>query len=175
MLIQLTNLVGKKIPVSVLVVIYSPNRRFLVLERADKPGYWQSVTGSLDTVSESPFHAAVRELFEETGIQAVADEQCGGLFTLSEKDHYALNRLRTWPHQTQYEIMSHWLHRYPNGITHNTEHWFFVCIAQDTPVQINPREHLQHAWLDAEQASAVCFSPSNAMAIRVLSQQLLNA
>ena len=36
-----------KIPESVLVVIHTPALEVLLIERADKPGYWQSVTGSL--------------------------------------------------------------------------------------------------------------------------------
>ncbi|WP_298540272.1 NUDIX domain-containing protein, partial [uncultured Limnobacter sp.] len=45
----------------------SPAGDFLLIERADKAGYWQSVTGSLDFPDELPLHAAVRELAEETG------------------------------------------------------------------------------------------------------------
>jgi dATP pyrophosphohydrolase len=45
-----------KQPVSVLVVIHTENLEVLLLERADHPGYWQSVTGSRDR--------------EETGLDA---------------------------------------------------------------------------------------------------------
>lgn len=62
---------GNKIPVSVLVVMVSPSGDFLLIERADKVGYWQSVTGSLDFPEESPLQAAVRELEEETGFKAM--------------------------------------------------------------------------------------------------------
>ena len=37
-----------KIPRSVLVVIHTPALDVLLIERADRPGLWQSVTGSLD-------------------------------------------------------------------------------------------------------------------------------
>ena len=58
-----------KIPVSVLVVIHTPDGQVLLLERADRPGFWQSVTGSLDAPDEPPVKAAVREVFEETGLR----------------------------------------------------------------------------------------------------------
>ena len=37
-----------KIPQSVLVVIHTPALEVLLIERADAPGFWQSVTGSKD-------------------------------------------------------------------------------------------------------------------------------
>lgn len=163
---------GKKVPISALVVIYSPQLNFLMLERADKPDYWQSVTGSLDTPDEKPIHAAVRELQEETGLKAIADAQCAGLASLSAVQIYQPGFLRTWPKQTEYEILSHWRHRYPQGVTHNTEHWFFVCVSEESNIVINPREHVQHAWLNATQASSICFSPSNAQAIAALKKHL---
>ena len=48
-----------KIPRSVLVVIHTPALEVLLIERADKPGYWQSVTGSLDANAPVPPGAAV--------------------------------------------------------------------------------------------------------------------
>jgi dATP pyrophosphohydrolase len=35
-----------KIPVSTLVLVHTPALQVLLLERADFPGQWQSVTGS---------------------------------------------------------------------------------------------------------------------------------
>jgi len=35
-----------KIPISTLVLVHTPDLRVLRLERADYPGFWQSVTGS---------------------------------------------------------------------------------------------------------------------------------
>jgi dATP pyrophosphohydrolase len=35
-----------KIPISTLVVVYTRDLDVLLMERADAPGYWQSVTGS---------------------------------------------------------------------------------------------------------------------------------
>ena len=57
-----------KIPESVLVVIHTPALEVLLIERADKPGYWQSVTGSKDTPDEPLVTTCVREVAEETGI-----------------------------------------------------------------------------------------------------------
>ena len=58
-----------KIPVSVLVVIHTPDMQVLLLERADHPGYWQSVTGSQNQ-GETLVQTAVREVAEETGLDA---------------------------------------------------------------------------------------------------------
>ena len=41
----------------------------LLLERADHPGYWQSVTGSQNQ-GEILRQTAIREVFEETGLDA---------------------------------------------------------------------------------------------------------
>ena len=48
-----------KLPVSVLVVVHTAQLEVLLLERASRPGYWQSVTGSLDRLDE-PLQAARR-------------------------------------------------------------------------------------------------------------------
>lgn len=61
-----------KIPQSVLVVIHTPALEVLLIERADAAGFWQSVTGSKDTLAESWFDTAVREVHEETGLDALA-------------------------------------------------------------------------------------------------------
>ena len=57
-----------KIPESVLVVIHTPALDVLLIERADKPGFWQSVTGSKDAIDEPLLETCVREVGEETGI-----------------------------------------------------------------------------------------------------------
>ena len=56
-----------KIPVSILVIIYTKDMEILLLHRKDKKNFWQSVTGSIEE-GESPVNAAKRELLEETGI-----------------------------------------------------------------------------------------------------------
>lgn len=134
-----------KIPRSVLVVIHTPALDVLLIERADHPGYWQSVTGSLDHEDEPTTLAARREVQEETGIE-------GGL-------------LHDWKLSNVYEIYPVWRHRYAPGVTHNTEHVFGLTVPAGTPVRLNPREHLNHRWLPWRAAADLCFSPSNAEAI----------
>jgi dATP pyrophosphohydrolase len=134
-----------KIPVSVLVVIHQPDGQVLLIERADKPGYWQSVTGSVDRPDEPLLETAWREVGEETGISAGA--------------------MRDWQLANVYEIYPVWRHRYAPGVTHNTEHVFGLTVAPGTPVVLSPREHLQHLWLPWREAADRCFSPSNAEAI----------
>lgn len=141
-----------KIPESVLVVIHTSAMDVLVLERADRPGFWQSVTGSLDTVDEPLLATAARELFEETGIVADGERIV----------------LRDWQLSNIYEIYPVWRHRYAPGVTHNTEHVFSVCVPRDIPILLSPREHLRHAWLPLLEAADRCFSSSNAEAILYL-------
>jgi dATP pyrophosphohydrolase len=138
-----------KIPESVLVVIHTADLEVLLIERADRPGFWQSVTGSLDRVDEPLLDTATRELFEETGI--VADGE-----TIV---------LRDWQLSNVYEIYATWRHRYAPGITHNTEHVFSVCVPRDIPITLAPREHLQYVWLPLLAAADRCFSSSNAEAV----------
>ncbi|WP_370262862.1 dihydroneopterin triphosphate diphosphatase [Limnobacter sp.] len=163
---------GDKIPVSVLVVMYSADGDFLLIERADRAGYWQSVTGSLDWAEEPPLQAAARELLEETGLQAQPCE-APPVLGCSVEQLCEPMRLRPWPHQLQYEIFSHWRHRYPPGVTHNTEHWFAVCLPSGTLPNLSAKEHVAYAWLGAEEAAARCFSPNNAQAILALAKRLI--
>lgn len=144
-----------KIPESVLVVIHSPQLDVLLLERADHPGYWQSVTGSKDTAGESLEETAIREVAEETGIVVGSDD-------------VPASHLRDWNMRNVYEIYPIWLHRYEPGVLHNTEHVFGLCVRRDTKVTLAPREHLQFAWLPWREAADRCFSSSNAEAILML-------
>lgn len=141
-----------KIPESVLVVIHTPALNVLLIERADKPGYWQSVTGAKDEPGEALRDTASREVLEETGI-AIGTPGVPG------------EALRDWGLQNIYEIYPVWRHRYAPGVTRNTEHVFGLCVPEGTPVQLNPREHLQLEWLPWREAADRCFSPSNAEAI----------
>lgn len=150
----------KKQPVSVLVVIYtSPSTTLktglevLLLERADHPGYWQSVTGSREG-NESLFETAMREVYEETGLDA-------SLYTLTD-----------WHLQNRYEIYPHWQHRYPEGVTQNTEHVFGLQLPERLPIQLSPREHLNFQWLPYPAAAEKVFSPSNRAAILNLQQEI---
>ena len=147
-----------KIPESVLVVIHTRDLDVLLIERADKQGYWQSVTGSKDTPDEPLIETAIREVFEETGIRVVSDEEA------SPAD-VPLSNLRDWQLSNIYDFYPVWRHRYAPGVTHNTEHVFGLLVPADTPVRVAPREHLSHAWLPWREAADRCFSPSNAEAI----------
>jgi len=141
-----------KIPESVLVVIHTPDLQVLLIERADKPGFWQSVTGSKDSLQEDLRETAMREVFEETGIR------------IGSADVPAEN-LRDWQLSNVYEIYPVWRHRYAPGVTHNTEHVFGLTVPRGIAITLAEREHLQHVWLPWREAADRCFSPSNAEAI----------
>jgi dATP pyrophosphohydrolase len=143
-----------KIPESVLVVIHTIDLQVLVLERVDHAGYWQSVTGSKDTLDEPIMLTAQREVMEETGIDATQ-------FQLSD-----------WQLQNIYEIYPVWRHRYQEGVTRNTEHVFGLTLPGIVPVKLAEREHRQYKWLPHRQAADCCFSSSNAEAILQLPQRL---
>jgi len=156
-----------KIPESVLVVIYTVELDVLLIERADRPGYWQSVTGSKDSVDEPLRETAVREVFEETGILVSDDEQYAG-----RAERVSQDKLCDWGLANVYEIYPVWRHRYAPGITRNTEHVFGLQVQRDTPVTLAPREHLQFIWLPYREAADKCFSPSNAEAVLQLPKYL---
>ena len=139
-----------KLPVSVLVVIHTPALEVLLLERAQRPGFWQSVTGSLERLDEPPAAAARREVFEETGIDAEA------------------LRLEDWNLAHAFEIYAHWRGRFPPGTTHNTEHVFALEVPARVETRLAPEEHRAQRWLPWEAAAAACFSWSNRDAIRML-------
>jgi dATP pyrophosphohydrolase len=138
-----------KIPESVLVVIHTADLQVLLIERADKAGFWQSVTGSLDAPDEPLHVTAARELVEETGIVADGVEIV----------------LRDWALANVYEIYPVWRHRYAPGVTTNTEHVFSVCVPRDVAITLSPREHVRYEWLPWLEAADRCFSSSNAEAI----------
>jgi dATP pyrophosphohydrolase len=138
-----------KTPVSVLVVIYTPDLQVLLLERADHPGYWQSVTGSCDP-GESLRQTAVRDVAEDTGIAAES-------FRLSD-----------WNTQNVFEIYAEWRHRYAPGVTHNTEHVYGLCLPEPLPITLAPREHLDFVWLPWQEAARKAFSWTNVAAIEKL-------
>ena len=160
-----------KQPVSVLVVIYTTpstslygvygsfsgqaqDMKVLLLERADHPGYWQSVTGSREA-DETLSDTVMREVREETGLDA---------------SHYALV---DWRLQNVYEIYPEWRYRYPPGITHNTEHVFGLQLPHSAAVKLAPHEHLNSQWLAWRDAAEKVFSPSNRAAILELPQRAI--
>jgi len=136
-----------KTPVSALVLIHTADLQVLLLERADRPGFWQSVTGSLEE-GETPRDAAVREVKEETGLDAAGIED--------------------WQSSNVYEIYPHWRYRYAPGITHNTEHTFGLTLPEALPVKLAPQEHVRYEWVDWREAAIRVFSWTNVEAIRQL-------
>ncbi|MCB1968667.1 MAG: dihydroneopterin triphosphate diphosphatase [Candidatus Accumulibacter sp.] len=138
-----------KQPVSVLVLIHTPELQVLLLERASHAGYWQSVTGSQEE-GESLLETALRELAEETAITATADD------------------LLDWKVTNTYEIFAEWRHRYAPGVLYNTEHVFSLQLPAVQPISIAPGEHVHYCWLPWREAADRCFSWTNAGAIRAL-------
>jgi len=138
-----------KLPFSVLVVIHTPRLDVLLIERADRPGFWQSVTGSLEE-GESCVQTAQREVGEETGIDA-------GRYPLLD-----------WRIQNRFEIFRRWGSRFAPGTTHNTERVFGLTVPEPLPVVLQPREHLRHQWMPWQDAAALVFSWTNADALRIL-------
>jgi len=143
--------VAHKQPVSVLVLIHTADLQVLLLERADKPGYWQSVTGSREG-EETLRETAVRELHEETGLEAG-------------------DNLVDWQLSNEYEIFPHWRHRYAPGVTHNIEHVFGLELPQAQPVTLAPDEHLRYQWVDWREAATRVFSWTNVLALRALGER----
>jgi dATP pyrophosphohydrolase len=145
-----------KQPISALVVIYTRELEVLLLERADFPGYWQSVTGSRDN-EETLRESAIREVREETGLDAER-------FLLTD-----------WQYTNEYDIYPKWVHRYPPGTTHNTEFVFGLELPERLPVQLAPGEHLSYQWLPWQAAAEKVFSPSNREAILQLPERVRHA
>ncbi len=142
-----------KLPVSVLVVVHTVGLEVLLLERARRAGFWQSVTGSLDWPDELLEAAAAREVREETGIDAGA------------------GRLSRWNVANRFEIYLHWRRRFAPGVTHNTEHVFGLSLPSPTPVSLAADEHVAFAWLPWREAAQRCFSWSNRDAIHILGER----
>ncbi len=140
-----------KIPESVLVVIHTAALEVLLIRRADA-GTWQSVTGSKDHPDEPFEDTAVREVWEETGIDA----------------RHPACVLRDWAIENVYDIYPAWRWRYPPGVSRNTERVFGLRVPERSPVVLSPGEHTEHQWLPWRAAADQVFSPSNAEAILML-------
>ena len=146
-----------KTPVSVLVLIHTTDLQVLLLERVDKKGFWQSVTGSLEALQsgalETPFDAAIREVMEETGIDAT---------------QYALT---DWHAANTYEIYPHWRYRYAPSVTENVEHQFGLELPAPIAVQLTPDEHVRYEWVDWREAAKRVFSWTNVDALKRLGER----
>ena len=134
-------------PESVLIVIYTAGGEFLVMERRRPPGFWQSVTGSLEW-GEMADAAARREVIEETGITQ-------GL-------------LRNMQWTQTYEILASFGKTYAPGITRNLEHAFALKLLTRVPVTLSAREHVQYQWLPAAAALETVSSDTNRTIIEQL-------
>jgi dihydroneopterin triphosphate diphosphatase len=145
---------GFKIPRSVLVVIHTVDLQVLLMERVPWPGYWQSVTGSVDYEDEPLRETATREVMEETGLDA------------------ALYELSDWGICNRYEIFKQWRSRYAPGVTHNEEHVFGLQLPAPLAITVAPLEHYCYVWLPWREAAEKCFSWSNRDAILELPQRL---
>jgi dATP pyrophosphohydrolase len=144
---------GFKIPRSVLVVIYTADLQVLMLERAGWPGFWQSVTGSLDHEDEPLADTAAREVLEETGIDV---------------SNY---RLEDWGIENGFEIFKKYRSRYADGVTRNLEHVFGLELPAILPVRLEPTEHLRYEWLPWNEAATRTPSWTNRDAILLLPQR----
>lgn len=142
-----------KVPVSVLVIVHTPDLQVLLIERMRPAGHWQSVTGSLET-NEEPLHAAVREVEEETGLV------------------YPAEAFLDWEHSNRFRIRGHWRPLYAPEVTHNTEHVFSLCVPEPVKVRLAPGEHTAQCWLPWKEAAAAAFSWSNRDAILRLPQMV---
>ena len=134
-------------PESVLIVIHTEGGEFLLLERRRPPGFWQSVTGSMEW-GEPADAAARREVIEETGIRQ------GVLVNLQ------------W---TQvYEILPAFGKVYAPGIKQNLEHAFSLRLQDRVPVVLSDAEHVQFRWVSAAEALETASSSTNRAVIAEL-------
>ena len=121
------------------------------MERTDKAGFWQSVTGSVEG-DETPLQAAIREVHEETGLNATQ-------FNLQD-----------WHASNIYEIYPHWRHRYAPGVVENTEHLFGLELPSPLPIKLAPDEHVCYEWVDWREAATRVFSWTNVDALKRLGE-----
>lgn len=141
-----------KTPISALVLIHTQDLQVLIMERADKAGFWQSVTGSLEH-GETPKRAAIREVQEETGLVATQYD------------------FQDWQVSNVYEIYPHWRHRYAPGVIENTEHLFGLELPSQLPIKLAPAEHLRYEWVDWREAAKRVFSWTNVDALKRLGER----
>lgn len=133
-------------PESVLVIVATAANDVLLLRRRDPPGYWQSVTGSLDW-GETADAAARRELREETGIDA--EPHATGLVN-------------------EFEIVPPWTAKFAPGTKTNREHVYFIRLDAPVDIELRDDEHVEYRWLPARDAVRLASSSTNRDALRRL-------
>jgi dihydroneopterin triphosphate diphosphatase len=141
-----------KTPISALVLIHTADLQVLIMERADKAGFWQSVTGSVEG-NETPSQAAIREVFEETGLDATK------------------YNFQDWHASNVYEIYPHWRHRYAPNVTENREHLFGLCLPSRMDIGLAADEHVRYEWVDWREAATRVFSWTNVDALKKLGEK----
>jgi dATP pyrophosphohydrolase len=141
-----------KTPISALILIHTPDLQVLIMERADRAGFWQSVTGSVEG-DETPMQAAIREVHEETGLDALQYD------------------LQDWHISNVYEIYPHWRHRYAPGVTENREHLFGLQLPDTLAIELAPNEHVRYEWVDWREAAKRVFSWTNVDALKRLGER----
>lgn len=130
-----------------LIVIYTAGGEFLLLERLRPPGFWQSVTGSLEW-GEMADDAARREVVEETGISE--------------------GFLRNLQWTQVYDVLPSFGKKYAPGITRNLEHAFALKLLRRAPVMLSAKEHVQFRWARADEALETVSSSTNRAVIQQL-------
>jgi dATP pyrophosphohydrolase len=135
------------------VVVYTDSGETLLLKRTGG-GFWQSVTGSLQSPAEPPEIAARRELHEETGIQA--DE--------GWRNHQVAHR---------FHILPEYRYRFGPGVTENLEHVFSLRLPERCEVTLNPAEHELSRWERLSVATESLWSWTNRAALAQIAQELV--
>jgi 8-oxo-dGTP pyrophosphatase MutT (NUDIX family) len=136
-----------------IVVVVRRGPEVLVMRRApERLGYWSLVAGGLEP-DETPLEAAQRELFEETGLEAV---------------------VRPLPVTLSYSLLDDppaIRARYGPGIERVTVHAFVV----DAPVRWEPTldaEHDLHEWCDLGEALALLMYDTTKDAVRAAYREM---
>ncbi len=135
-------------PVSVLVLVHADDGNVLLLRRRQPFDFWQSVTGSLKS-GETHAQAAVRELFEETGLTDEGSLQFAGI-------------------SRRFAIDPRWRHRFAPGIVENVEFEWRYRISAPVEITLNADEHSEYCWLPLSEAIVNVWSWTNRDALRDL-------